>query len=77
MGPDAPEKAVDTAAEVVAEVLPQPERDETARHRVGLLTGRAELDVREATYRKLVAQYGGNRRARRRARAEVRRKKST
>jgi hypothetical protein len=48
-----------------------PKPDETARERVGLLAGRAELDAREAKYRKLVADYGGNRRARRRARAEV------
>lgn len=51
--------------------LLDPKPDETARERVALLTGRASLDEREAKYRKLVAMYGGNRRARRRARAEV------
>lgn len=49
-----------------------PKPDETARERVAaMLTRRHELDARESKYRQLVAQYGGNRRARRRARAEV------
>lgn len=40
-----------------------------------LLTGRAELDENEARYRQLAQKYGGNRKARRRARAEARKKK--
>lgn len=42
---------------------------------IAMLTKRAELDATEARYRKLAAVYGGNRRARRRARAEVRKKR--
>lgn len=40
-----------------------------------LLTARAELDEREARYRQLVTKYGSNRRARRKARAEVNKKR--
>jgi hypothetical protein len=43
-----------------------------ARERAAaLLAKRQELDATEATYLKLAAEYGGNRRGRRRARAEV------
>lgn len=69
MGAERPGGTADAA---VADLLPQ--SDETARERVALLTGKAELDAREALYRKLAAEYGGNRRARRRARAETRKK---
>lgn len=39
-----------------------------------LLTGRQEIDEREARYRQLVSKYGSNRKGRRRARAEANRK---
>lgn len=65
-----------TASSSVAEMVGESdERDETARQRVAVfLAERNELDRREARYRQLVAQYGSNRRARRRARAEVRKR---
>jgi hypothetical protein len=60
-------------AELTGDTEP-PQVDETARQRVALLTGKAALDAREAKYRQLVVLYGGNRRAKRRARAEVRKR---
>ena len=57
-----------------ADPPPQPpEPDETARERVAVLTGRAQMDEREALERKLAAEYGGNRAAKRRARVEAKR----
>jgi hypothetical protein len=38
-----------------------------------MLAGRAKLDEREALERRLAAEYGGNRRAKRRARVEAKR----
>jgi hypothetical protein len=46
---------------------------DTARQRAAaMLAKRGELDAREAKFRQLAAIYGGNRLARRRARAELR-----
>lgn len=61
---------------MVADKRPKRETDEgEGRERVAaMLTGRSDIDAREAKYRQLVAQYGGNRRARRRARAEIRKR---
>lgn len=69
----------ETAPERVAEMQADARRpdlpDETARsHIAAMLAERNELDARDVRYRKLVAEYGGNRHARRRARAEVRKK---
>lgn len=44
--------------------------------RIAMLAKRNELDAREAEYRALVTKYGSNRHAKRRARAEVRKKSS-
>lgn len=46
---------------------PEPARGQAA----ALLAKRQELDEQEVTYLKLAAEYGGTRKARRRARAEV------
>lgn len=40
-----------------------------------LLTGRQGIDEAEARYRQLLSKYGNNRRGRRRARAEARKKR--
>lgn len=42
---------------------------------ISKLMARAKLDETEARFHKLAAQYGGNRKARRRARAEVNKKR--
>jgi len=74
MAADEPRKAIDTASSAVeaAGLQQEADADETARARVQMLTARAKLDEQESRYRQLVEAYGGNRRARRRARAEVR-----
>lgn len=51
------------------------EADDASKRASALLLGRGKLDEKEARYAKLAAEYGGNRKARRRARAEVNRKK--
>jgi hypothetical protein len=48
-----------------------PASSPTRERSAALLAKRQELDATEAKYKKLAAEYGGNRRARRRARAEV------
>jgi len=68
--------ATETTADRVADLLPKPSRpeDETAHDRIAvMLAEKARLDIQEAKYKQLVTKYGGNRKARRRARAEVRR----
>jgi hypothetical protein len=64
------DKLAPTGAELVSQ---PPEPDETARERVAMLAGRAKRDEREALERRLAAEYGGNRRAKRRARVEAKR----
>jgi len=53
------------------------EADDASRRASALLLGRGKLDEKEARYATLVAEYGGNRRARRKARAEVNKKRGS
>lgn len=64
--------AAEIATQEDARVMAKLEALADARERAGLLLAkRQELDAAEVTYLKLAAEYGGNRRGRRRARAEV------